>query len=304
MSLKYSLIIPVYNRPEEVKELLETIAAQTFAGDFETIVIEDGSTLSSREVVAEYTSRIAITYLEKENSGPGDSRNYGMERATGDYFIILDSDCLLPDHYLESVDEFLGRHYVDCFGGADAATEHFTPIQKAINYAMTSLLTTGGIRGNKRAVSKFEPRSFNMGLSRRAFQSTGGFGRIHPGEDPDLTLRLWQKGFETAFVEEAFVYHKRRISWEKYYLQVKKFGQTRAILNQWHPQSRKIVHWFPTLFLIGFLISLLLLFVGEWGFIFIYIAYFILIFFDSKRINHSSQIGYLSVWAVCLQFYA
>ena len=148
MSLKYSLIIPVYNRPEEVKELLETIAAQTFAGDFETIVIEDGSTLSSREVVAEYTSRIAITYLEKENSGPGDSRNYGMERASGDYFIILDSDCLLPDHYLESVDEFLGRHYVDCFGGADAATEHFTPIQKAINYAMTSLLTTGGIRGS------------------------------------------------------------------------------------------------------------------------------------------------------------
>ena len=126
--MKYSLIIPVYNRPEEVKELLETIATQTFARDFETIVIEDGSTLSSREVVAEYTSRIAITYLEKENSGPGDSRNYGMERATGDYFIILDSDCLLPDHYLESVDEFLGRHYVDCFGGADAATEHFTPI--------------------------------------------------------------------------------------------------------------------------------------------------------------------------------
>ena len=304
MSLKYSLIIPVYNRPEEVKELLETIAAQTFAGDFETIVIEDGSTLSSREVVAEYTSRIAITYLEKENSGPGDSRNYGMERASGDYFIILDSDCLLPDHYLESVDEFLGRHYVDCFGGADAATEHFTPIQKAINYAMTSLLTTGGIRGNKRAVSKFEPRSFNMGLSRRAFQATGGFGRIHPGEGPDLTIRLWEKGFETAFVEEAFVYHKRRISWEKYFQQVKKFGQTRAILNRWHPQSRKIVHWFPTLFLIGFLISLLLLFVGEWGFIFIYIAYFILIFFDSKRINHSSQIGYLSVWAVCLQFYA
>lgn len=302
--MKYSLIVPVYNRPEEVKELLESIAEQTYTGDFETLIIEDGSSISSQEVVASFADKTKIIYLYKENSGPGDSRNYGMQRASGDYFIILDSDCLLPPHYLESVDDFLLQHYVDCFGGPDAATDQFTDIQKAINYAMTSFLTTGGIRGSKRSMGKFEPRSFNMGLSRKAFEVTGGFGRIHPGEDPDLSIRLWKAGLQTAFVEEAFVYHKRRISWYKYYVQVKKFGQTRAILNRWHKQSRKLVHYLPTLFLIGFLVSLGLLAIGQWGFIFVYIAYFLLIFADSKRINHSSKIGFLSVWAVCIQFYS
>ena len=302
--LKYSFIVPVYNRPEEVRELLESIVEQSYMGDFETLIIEDGSTLSSKEVVEAFADRTNIVYLEKENSGPGDSRNYGMQRASGDYFIILDSDCLLPPHYLESVDDFLSRHYVDCFGGPDAATEHFSDLQKAINYAMTSLLTTGGIRGNKHHVGKFEPRSFNMGLSRKAFSLTGGFGRIHPGEDPDLSIRLWKAGLQTAFVEEAFVYHKRRISWYKYYIQVKKFGQTRAILNRWHKESRKLVHWLPTLFLIGFLFSLGMLVIGQWAFLFVYVAYFLLIFADSKRLNHSSKIGIWSIWAVCIQFYA
>ena len=260
--MKYSLIVPVYNRPEEVKELLESIVEQTYTGDFETLIIEDGSSISSQEIVDTFADKTKIVYLYKENSGPGDSRNYGMQRASGDYFIILDSDCLLPPHYLESVDDFLSQHYVDCFGGPDAATDQFTDIQKAINYAMTSFLTTGGIRGSKRSMGKFEPRSFNMGLSRKAFEVTKGFGRIHPGEDPDLSIRLWKAGLQTAFVEEAFVYHKRRISWYKYYVQVNKFGQTRAILNRWHKQSRKLVHWLPTLFLIGFLVSLGLLAMG------------------------------------------
>ena len=156
--MKYSFIIPVYNRPDEVKELLETLVQQTFTGDFETLVIEDGSTLSSQEVVDSFQNRIDITYLTKPNTGPGDSRNFGMQRAKGDYFIILDSDCLLPTHYLDAVNDFLQQNYVDCFGGADAATDTFTPIQKAINYAMTSLLTTGGIRGSKHTIGRFEPR--------------------------------------------------------------------------------------------------------------------------------------------------
>jgi len=304
MQLKYTIIIPVYNRPEEIKELLETIVQQTFEGDFETLIIEDGSTITSQSIVSSFTDRINVHYLSKKNSGPGDSRNFGMRHAQGNYFIILDSDSLLPPHYLESVDEYLQQHYVDCFGGADAATDSFTDIQKAINYAMTSFLTTGGIRGNKHSVGKFEPRSFNMGISRKAFEVTGGFGRIHPGEDPDLSIRLWKAGFQTAFIEDAFVYHKRRISWEKYYKQVKKFGQTRAILNRWHKQSRKVVHWFPTLFVLGFLFSLVFLYFGEWEFIFCYLTYFILIFVHSKHINKSIHIGLLSVWAVCIQFFS
>ena len=302
--MKYSFIIPVYNRPDEVKELLETLVQQTFTGDFETLVIEDGSTLSSQEVVDSFQNRIDITYLTKPNTGPGDSRNFGMQRAKGDYFIILDSDCLLPTHYLDAVNDFLQQNYVDCFGGADAATDTFTPIQKAINYAMTSLLTTGGIRGSKHTIGRFEPRSFNMGISRKAFEATGGLGYIHPGEDPDLTIRLWKAGFQTAFIEEAFVYHKRRISWEKYNIQVRKFGQTRAILNLWHPSYRKIVHWFPTLFLLGFVFAFLATVFGYWEFLLPYLIYFTLIFFDSRHINHSTEIGFLSIKAVCIQFFS
>ena len=221
--IKYSIIVPVYNRPEEIKELLETITEQTYKKDFEVLIIEDGSTISSKEIVDNFKDTINIKYYYKNNSGPGDSRNYGMRVAEGNYFIILDSDCLLPKDYLKNVDDFLQKNYVDCFGGADAATNSFTDIQKAINYAMTSFFTTGGIRGSRKSIVRFEPRSFNMGISKKAFEKTGGYGKIHPGEDPDLTIRLWKAGFSTAFIEKAFVYHKRRISWSKFYKQVNKF---------------------------------------------------------------------------------
>ena len=249
--MQYSFIIPVYNRPDELDELLKSLAEQTYTADFEVVVIEDGSTISSESICQQYQSSLSITYLAKPNTGPGDSRNYGMRCAKYDYFLILDSDCLLPPHYLEAVDDYLQAHYVDCFGGADTADEHFTKVQKAINYTMTSFFTTGGIRGSARGVQRFEPRSFNMGLSRAAFEATGGFGKIHPGEDPDLVIRLWGKGFETAFIPEAFVFHKRRISWQKFQKQVSKFGQTRAILNHWHPHTRKITFWLPTCFALG-----------------------------------------------------
>lgn len=302
--MSYSFIIPVYNRPIEVDELLETIANQSFEGDFEVVVIEDGSTLQSKEICDKYADRLHITYLYKPNSGPGDSRNYGMQKAHYDYFIILDSDCLLPEHYLESVDDFLKRQYVDCFGGADAADESFTDIQKAINYAMTSLLTTGGIRGNKNGTGKFQPRSFNMGLSRKAFESSGGFGRIHPGEDPDLVIRLWQKGYQTAFIEEAFVYHKRRISWKKFKEQVCKFGQTRAILNHWYPQTKKITFWLPFLFSTGLIFSLSVAFIGRLEGLYIYCSYFIIVLLHSSRENKSTKIGFLTIWAILVQFFS
>ena len=201
MQRTYSFIIPVYNRPQEIKELLESLANLTYSGDFEIVIVEDGSTVKCDEVVLLFQDSLDISYYYKPNSGPGDSRNFGMKKANGNYFIILDSDCLLPPQYLQEVDKALNNVYLDCFGGPDAAHSSFTSLQKAINYVMTSYLTTGGIRGKKNAVQRFEPRSFNMGISKKAFMASGGFGKIHPGEDPDLSQRLLQKGFAIGFID-------------------------------------------------------------------------------------------------------
>ncbi|VAW15722.1 Glycosyltransferase [hydrothermal vent metagenome] len=302
MNLSFSFIIPVYNRPDEISELLESLSAQTYTKPFEVVIIEDGSAKPSKEVLVDFHDRLAITYFEKPNSGPGDSRNHGMERAKGNYFIILDSDCILPPQYLTVVDTALNENYVHCYGGPDAAHESFSLVQKAINYAMTSVLTTGGIRGNKNIVGKFQPRSFNMGLSKSAFETIGGFGNIHPGEDPDLIFRLWAKGYETKLIQEAFVYHKRRINWNTFFEQVKKFGTVRPILNNWHSGTAKATYWFPTFFCMGFAVSMVFLILGIALPILMYLGYFMLVFIDSLLKNKSISIALLSLLAVCIQF--
>jgi glycosyltransferase involved in cell wall biosynthesis len=244
-----------------------------------------------------------ISYFYKENSGPGDSRNYGMLHAKGNYFIILDSDCLLPPHYLVTLEEFLENKFYHCFGGADNAHRSFSPLQKAINYVMTSFFTTGGIRGSKKSLHKFEPRSFNMGLSLEAFKITKGFSKIHPGEDPDLSQRILKVGFKTTFIPNAFVYHKRRISWKKFYLQVKKFGRVRPILNRWHPQASKLIFWLPTMFVFFVFVSILLSLLVHWMFILPLSLYLSFIFIDSSITYKSISIGFLSVVALFVQFF-
>ena len=302
MQLEYSFIIPVYNRPDEIRELVESMAELDYNGDFEIVIVEDGSTVSSEGVIEDFKDKLNISYYYKENTGPGDSRNYGMKMAKGNYFLILDSDVILPSNYLKEVDIFLSSNFYDCFGGPDAAHKSFTDLQKAINYSMTSLLTTGGIRGNKQAVNKFQPRSFNMGLSKKAFLESGGFGLIHPGEDPDLALRLLKEGFETILIPEAIVFHKRRIDWNKFYTQVNKFGKVRPILNSWHPQSAKITFWFPALFILGFLFSVILGLLGFTLFIGLYIFYFLIIGIDAGLKNKSSYIGIAAIIATFIQF--
>ena len=303
MQLSYSFIVPVYNRPDEIRELLESFANQDTDIPFEIVIIEDGSSLPSDTVIATYSEISNITYLPKANSGPGPSRNYGMERAAGNYFIILDSDCILPPHYVRAMDASLREDYVDCFGGPDAAHPSFSALQKAINYSMTSFLTTGGIRGGKKQVNTFQPRSFNMGLSKKAFEASKGFGKIHPGEDPDLVLRLWSKGFKTKLLSEAYVYHKRRISWSKFYKQVHKFGMVRPILNSWHPSSAKVTYWFPTLFLAGLLFSIVMALLGWWFFAYMMIGYFVLIGIHAMIITKSIKIGCMSIASTIIQFY-
>jgi len=254
-----SIIVPVFNRPDEVEELLASLAKQTFKQPFEIVIVEDGSSNPCEEVVVRYKELLDISYYFKSNTGPGDSRNYGMKLAKGTYFILFDSDCILPEDYLEKVVKAIETEYVDCFGGPDQAHPSFSSIQKAINFSMTSFLTTGGVRGGSERLDTFQPRSFNMGISKTAFEASGGFSNIHPGEDPDLSIRLWELGFKTRLVQHAFVYHKRRIDWEKFYLQVNKFGKVRPILNTWHPKYSKLTYCLPALFVIGFWMSVLAL---------------------------------------------
>ena len=308
MQLVYSFIIPVYNRPEELKELLESLSQQDFQSDFEVVVVEDGSQRDASDIVRLFDSKLSIVYLLKENTGPGDSRNFGMSKATGNYFIILDSDCILPSDYLSNVDLDLREHYVDCYGGPDAAHASFSSIQKAINFAMTSVVSTGGIRGGKKSVGKFQPRSFNMGLSKIAFESTGGFGRIHPGEDPDLSIRLWKNGFSSKLITQAYVFHKRRIDFVRFFKQVKKFGTVRPILNKWHPHTASITYWFPTFFSLGFIAALifLLFFPAPYNSILIglYLLYFIAVFLLAWKSTKSLVVGALSTVAIAIQFIA
>jgi glycosyltransferase involved in cell wall biosynthesis len=285
-----------------MEELLNSLQRQDYDNTFEIVVIEDGSTVRSDEVIKKYTDKLEISYYFKENTGPGDSRNYGMKKAKGDYFIIFDSDCIIPPQYLSVIDSALKKEIVDFYGGPDNALDSFSDVQKAINFSMTSFLTTGGVRGGTEKVNKFQPRSFNMGISRNAFLASGGFGDIHPGEDPDLTIRLWNLGFKSRLISEAFVYHKRRIDWDKFALQTLKFGKARPILNTWYPSYSKLTYFFPSVFVVGFYISLfMLLFVKDFLFKF-YCIYLLLIFISSTIQNRNISVGFLSVMATWIQF--
>lgn len=302
MQLQFSFIVPVYNRPDEIQELLQSFLGLKSNSTYEIVIVEDGSNVTSKEVVEAFTGQLNISYYFKENSGPGDSRNFGMQQAQGNYFIILDSDCILPENYLNEVEKSLASGYVDCFGGPDAAHESFSSIQKAINFSMTAFITTGGIRGRKHSVNTFQPRSFNMGISKKAFLASKGFGRIHPGEDPDLSIRLWNLGFKTKLIPKAYVYHKRRISWSKFYRQVHKFGLVRPILSTWHPSTKKITYWFPTLFCLGFIVAtLLLLYHIKWA-IMLYILYFVLAFVTALIHTKKVNIALLTMVAIMIQF--
>lgn len=254
--MKYSIIVAVYNRPDELTELLESLAGQTYT-DFEVVVVDDGSTLTSKGVCATFHDRLAIAYFSKDNSGPGPTRNYGCRRASGDYFLFIDSDCTVPPHYMASIDEAVIRNSLDAFGGPDREHESFTPTQKAISYAMTSLLTTGGIRGSKvRVGGAFHPRSFNMGISREVFNETDGFAKMRFGEDVEFSIRMMEHGYKVQLIPEAWVYHKRRTDFKKFFKQVHNSGLARINITLRHPHTLKLTHFFPAAFTVYLLVAL------------------------------------------------
>ena len=248
-TLKFSIIVPVYNRPDEIADLMKSLAGQTDKG-FEAVIVEDGSTVDCRGQVDAYSDRVAVSYYYKDNEGRSIARNYGMDRADGDYFIFVDSDCILPPDYIANLREALGRTGADCFGGPDSAHESFTDTQKAINYAMTSFLTTGGIRGGKVQMEKFVPRTFNMGFTREVYGKVGGFKEMF-SEDIDMSTRIRLAGYAPVLLREAVVYHKRRGNLKKFWRQVHVFGMSRITLQLLYPGSMKLVHWLPAVFTIG-----------------------------------------------------
>ncbi len=302
---RYSIIIPVYNRPQEVQELLESLTIQTIK-DFEILIIEDGSTNRSDEVVQSFSGRLTIQYFYKPNTGPGPSRNFGFQHARGDYFIVFDSDCIIPPKYFEAVDLALDEHKWDAWGGPDRAHENFTVMQQAMGYTMSSILTTGGIRGGKKRLGWFQPRSFNMGLSRRVFEATGGFRFDRFAEDIEFSIRMRESSFKVGLIPDAYVYHKRRTNFAQFYEQVKNFGKGRALIGEVFPNEIKITHWFPSVFVAGVLAILLsaiafpfLFFLGAAGLL----IYFVAVFIDALRVTHRADVALLSIPSAFLQLW-
>jgi len=302
MDLKdISFIIPVYNRPDEIDELLSSFSCLEGDKDFEIVIIEDGSSKKCDHVLKRF-SDLNISYRLKTNSGPGDSRNHGMNLAKGRYYIILDSDVILPVNYNKVLIDNLTNDYSDCFGGVDDSHKSFNNFQKAVSFSMTSFITTGHIRGGSKS-KYFQPRSFNMGISREAFLKSKGFGNIHPGEDPDLSIRLKKLGFSTKLYSDLKVFHKRRVSIASFFKQVYKFGVARTILNNRYPSSKKIIYWFPSFFSIIFLMSIILLLFKIDSLIFtLYLIYFLIVFTQSS-IKNNIWVGFLSVITTIIQFF-
>jgi glycosyltransferase involved in cell wall biosynthesis len=300
----FSIIIPVYNRPDELRELLGSLTKQTYT-NFEVIVVEDGSTTKADGVVAEFADQLNIRYFFKENSGQGFTRNYGFERATGDYFVIFDSDALIPPHYFAAVVRRLTTNWLDAYGGPDAAHPDFTPIQKAISYSMTSPFTTGGIRGSKKNLGgTYHPRSFNMGLSRKVWETVGGYKLSRMGEDIEFAIRIIDNGFTTGLIPDAFIYHKRRTNFGQFFRQLRFFGRARINISRYFPAELKLVHTFPALF------TLFVFSVPVWAFIspFLFslsvsslLIFSLLICIDATRKEKSSTVGLLSVIAAFTQ---
>ena len=313
--MKYSIIVPVYNRPDEVDELLESLCLQRVK-DFEVLIVEDGSQHDCKAVVDKYADRLDVKYFMKPNSGPGQSRNYGAERANGEWLIILDSDVVLPEGYLEAVDKSLTSHPIPeqssptrsllpltsiaAFGGPDAAHPSFTPVQKAISYSMTSFFTTGGIRGGKAKLDKFYPRSFNMGIKRDVYLALGGFSQMRFGEDIDFSYRIVEAGYRPQLFPDAWVWHKRRTDFRKFFRQVYNSGIARINLMKRHPGTLKLVHLLPTVFTLG-VFGLLMLSPFCILALLPILLYSLIIFVDSSIRNRSLWVGLLSIPAAFVQ---
>lgn len=302
----FSVIIPVYNRPNELRELLESLTQQEF-GEFEVLVVDDGSELRSDKVAAEFKEKLDLRYYYKPNSGQGFSRNFGFERANGRYLVVFDSDCIVPPHYFELVRRRLEEEPADLWGGPDRAHPSFTAVQKAISFSMTSLLSTGGIRGSRQAARKFHPRSFNMGISREVFEKTGGYKITRMGEDIEFSIRIMKMGFRKIYIDDAFVYHKRRVSLYQFYRQIYFFGRARVNISRFWPEELRPIHLMPLLYLLVPLIAVAILPITALPLKLIVICYAIYnsaLFLEAVCSERNVVVSLLALFAVNIQHLA
>jgi len=302
----FSVVIPLYNRPQEIRELLETLLDQTYK-QFEVLVIEDGSVNDAEDIVRGFKGKLDIQYFKKHNEGQGFTRNYGFERAKGDYFIIFDSDCLIPENYFQIVHDYLQTNWLDAYGGPDDSHPSFTPVQKAISYSMTSPFTTGGIRGRKKGIGDFTPRSFNMGVSRKAWETVGGFILTRAAEDLEYSIRIRSAGFKIGLIPDAKVYHKRRTNFYQFYKQIHFFGRARINLYKFFPNELKPVHFFPAVFTVGLIFTIIANIF--WGWVAevcdaCLVVLILLIFFHAWYKNKSLKVAFLSIAAAFTQLTA
>ena len=301
--ISFSFIIPLFNRPLEIVELLESMTCQD-EKDFDVIIVEDGSTETSEKVIEPFKQKLRVHYYFKENSGPGLSRNYGCQKSKSNYYIVLDSDCILPPHYFKTVKRELQENFTDVFGGPDKAHNTFTNLQKAINYSMTSFLTTGGIRGGGENMDKFHPRSFNMGFSKDVFEKTKGFSNMRFGEDIDLSIRIIKNNFKTRLFKDAYVFHKRRSTIKQFFKQIFNSGIARIQLYLKYPFSLKFVHLLPVVFLFYFVSSIFLTYFFSIYLLFPILFHMLLLFMDSTFKNRSLIIGFYSVLTSYVQLFS
>ncbi len=299
-----SIIIAIFNRKDELFELLNSLSHQTDK-NFEVIIVDDGSKIALLPTVELFEQQLDIKFFRKDNSGPGLSRNYGAKRAKNDWLVFVDSDVIVETDYIENIKNNLTENPCDAFGGADKAHKGFNLMQKAISYSMTSVFTTGGIRGKKSAVTKFQPRSFNMGVNKEIFLKVGGFSEMRIGEDPDLSMTLWENGFTTMFYDNIGVYHKRRTDFGKFSKQVYQFGCARPILNHRHPKYTKLTFWFPSIFLLGYLVGIIHYFVWGNGLILaLYGLYTFLVLFHALIVTKNISITLLAVISTYIQMFS
>lgn len=303
--ISFSIIVPVFNRPEEICDLLQSLKLQSDQ-DFEIIIVEDGSDKHCKEIINSYNNKLNIKYFFKNNEGPAIARNYGINKASGNYFIFFDSDCIIPPEWMKKVRQSLDDDYVDAFGGPDSAAPEFNATQKAISYTMTSFITTGGIRGGAKQVGKFFPRSFNMGISKEVFEKTGGFPitKMHPGEDMILSIEIIKNGFSTKLVPDAFVYHKRRTNFPRFFKQVFGFGKTRYLISLLYPETFKIFFLAPTIFLVGSIGLIICSILFHYLFISPLILFLLLIFTDSFIKTKSLKTALYAIIAGFFQLFA
>jgi glycosyltransferase involved in cell wall biosynthesis len=302
---RFSVIIPVYNRPQEVKEILRSLTTQTFK-DFEVIIVEDGSSTRCEDIVDIFRDQLRIEYFFKPNTGPGPSRNAGFARAKGNYFVVFDSDCILPSNYFATVVKDLEENHWDAWGGPDKTHEDFTMKQRAMGYTMSSVFTTGGIRGGKKHLGWFQPRSFNMGISRKVYEATNGFKFDRFAEDIEFSIRMKKAGFKVGLIPDAFVYHKRRINFHQFYRQVFNFGRGRALIGKVHPEEIKLTHWFPAFFLLGTIALFIVPFVNFPLFLLgtsLFAVYLFAIFLHALIENKNLLVALLAIPAALCQLY-